>query len=169
VSVIAVGGTTARFTALTNGAIDAGLLSPPASILAEKQGLRSLAGPPDLIPYPSGGLVTSDQKLTAERAFVKSTIRAYVRGLQLIHTSRDAAVAAIRDILEIDPDTAQATYEFALGTLSRDGTTPDEAQRLLVEVEAASLELTQAPPATIGFDFGLVEEVRRELGLAGAR
>src|SRR5262249_33262021 len=61
-TLLSVGGTTTRYTALTNGAIDAGLLSPPPSIVAERQGMRVLAEPRDLLPYPSMGMTTTVEK-----------------------------------------------------------------------------------------------------------
>jgi NitT/TauT family transport system substrate-binding protein len=167
VTILAVGGTLPRFTALSQGSIDAGLLAPPASIHAERQGLVALAEPKDLLPYPSAGLTTTEQMLANERAFVKSALRGYVRGLQRIRTDRPATVATIRELLDMDEETAQGTYEFALATLSPDGTAPEEALRVVLEIERTNLGITQEMPLTTGMDFTLVEEIRRELGLVG--
>jgi NitT/TauT family transport system substrate-binding protein len=169
VALLAIGGTTTRFTALANGAIDAGLLSPPASIYAERQGMRSLADPRDLLPYPSMGLTTTEERLTVDRALIKSAIRAYVKGLQQIHTDQATTVAVIGELLEMDRETALSTYDFATATLSRDGTIPDAALRVMAEMERANLGAAADVPLTTGFDFSLVEEVRQELGLVGPR
>jgi NitT/TauT family transport system substrate-binding protein len=169
VTLLGIGGTTTRFTALTNRAIDAGLLSPPPSIFAERQGMRTLAEPRDLLPYPSMGLTTTVDKLASDRPLIKGALRAYVRGLQRIHTDRDMTVAVIRELLEMDQETALGTYEFALGTLSQDGTVPEAVLRVMAEIERANLEITEDLPLTKGFDFSLVEEIRHELGIAGPR
>jgi ABC-type nitrate/sulfonate/bicarbonate transport system substrate-binding protein len=167
-TLLSVGGTTTRYTALTNGAIDAGLLSPPPSIFAERQGLRILAEPRDLLPYPSMGLTTTVEKLTADRPLVKAGLRAYVRGLQRIRTDRDSTVAVIRELLDMDQETAVGTYEFALATLSQDGTVPENVLRVMAEIERTSLGIAEDVPFTTGFDFSLVDEIRHELGLAAS-
>ena len=144
------------------------MLAPPASIHAERQGMATLAEPKDLLPYASAGLATTDMLLASDRPLVKSAVRAFVRGLQRMRTDRPATVATIRELLDMDEETAQATYEFALATMSHDGTAPDEALRVVLEIERTNLGITQELPLTTGMDFSLVEEVRRELGLVGA-
>src|SRR5262249_2862282 len=145
--------------------IDAGLLSPPPSIVAERQGMRVLAEPRDLLPYPSMGMTTTMEKLTADRPLIRSGLRAYVRGLQRIRTDRDATVAAIRELLDMDQETALGTYDFALATMSQDGTVPESVLRVMAEIERTSRGIVEDVPFTTGFDFSLVEEIKQELGL----
>jgi ABC-type nitrate/sulfonate/bicarbonate transport system substrate-binding protein len=164
VTMLSVGGTDTRLKSLVSGAIDAGLLGPPADFLAERDGMRTLVGPDGLLPYPTGGLATTEQKLATQRDEVKGMVRAYLRALDFIHREQEKTLAIIREYFDLDAESALASYRFLQATVSHDGTPSPEGLRVLIETERDSLGITHEVPPGTGVDLSVLEEVQRELG-----
>jgi ABC-type nitrate/sulfonate/bicarbonate transport system substrate-binding protein len=60
VTLIAMGDTNVRFQALTSGAIEAAILTPPYTVMAEQKGLNHLVWLGDILgDVPSNGLSTT--------------------------------------------------------------------------------------------------------------
>jgi NitT/TauT family transport system substrate-binding protein len=164
VTMLSVGGTDTRLKSLVSGAIDAGLLGPPADYLAEREGMRTLVGPDGLIPYPTGGLATTELKINTQRDEVKRMVRSYLRALDFIHREQDRTLAIIREYFDLDAESALASYRFLQATVSHDGTPSPEGLRVLIETEKQSLDITHDVPPNTGVDLSVLEEVQRELG-----
>jgi ABC-type nitrate/sulfonate/bicarbonate transport system substrate-binding protein len=118
------------------------------------------------VSFPLGGLGTTDHKLTTNRAEVKKVLRAYLRALQLMHRDEETTVAIIRDYLEVDEDVARQSYQFVRDTMSQDGVPPEEGVRLIIDIERATVGMTEQVPFSAVMDLSVLEEVRREM--AGA-
>lgn len=70
--------------ALKSGAIQAAALNGDEALLAEKEGLRTLAFIGDLFPYPFQGFLTTDKKITERPGDIKRWLRAMMRALMFI-------------------------------------------------------------------------------------
>ncbi len=59
-TLLAMGDTSVRFQALASGAIDAAILTPPYTVMAEQKGMNSLVWLGDILgDMPSNGLSTT--------------------------------------------------------------------------------------------------------------
>jgi NitT/TauT family transport system substrate-binding protein len=77
--------------ALKSGAIHAAALNGDEALLAEKEGLRTLAFIGDLFPYPFQGFLTTDKKINERPADIKRWLRAMMRALLFIRERPEEA------------------------------------------------------------------------------
>jgi ABC-type nitrate/sulfonate/bicarbonate transport system substrate-binding protein len=77
--------------ALKSGAIQAAALNGDEALLAEKEGLRTLAFIGDLFPYPFQGFLTTDKKIAEKPADIKRWVRAMMRALMFIRERPEEA------------------------------------------------------------------------------
>jgi ABC-type nitrate/sulfonate/bicarbonate transport system substrate-binding protein len=80
-----------KILALKSGAVAAVVLDPAGAIVAEKEGLRSLAYLGDVFPLPFQGYVVTDRKIAENPAQVKRWLRAMVRALMFIRERPEEA------------------------------------------------------------------------------
>ena len=76
--------TTTTVLGLKSGAIQAATVNGDEALIAEKEGLRTLAFLGDLFPYPFQGFMASDKKLAERPGDVKRWLRAMMRSLMFI-------------------------------------------------------------------------------------
>jgi NitT/TauT family transport system substrate-binding protein len=77
--------------ALKSGVIQAATLNGDEALLAEREGLRTLAFIGDLFPYPFQGFLATDKKINERPADVKRWLRAMMRALIFIRERPDEA------------------------------------------------------------------------------
>ena len=80
-----------KILALKSGAISAVVLDPAATVMAEREGLRSLAYLGDVFPLPFQGYVTTHRKMAENPTQVKRWIRAMVRSLMFLRERPEEA------------------------------------------------------------------------------
>jgi NitT/TauT family transport system substrate-binding protein len=91
--------TTTTILGLKSGAIHAATVNGDEALLAEKEGLRTLAYLGDLFPYPFQGFLTTDKKIVDRPNDVKRWLRAMMRSLMFIREKPDeAAEIALKKI-----------------------------------------------------------------------
>jgi ABC-type nitrate/sulfonate/bicarbonate transport system substrate-binding protein len=87
------------FLALRAGAISAAVFNPDESLLAEKEGFRTLAFIGDLFPYPFQGFMATDKTITERPGDVKRWLRAMSKALIFIRERpEEAADIALKKI-----------------------------------------------------------------------
>jgi len=158
-----------KIMAIKNGAVAAVVLDPAATIVAEREGLRSLAFMGDLFPLPFQGYVTTEKKIAENPAQVKRWIRAVLRGLMFVRERpEDAAEIGIaklhlRTMTKTMLVDGVKAYSRALppgvpGVPSREGI------KNILEYEIRLPMKIEEPLAQERLmDFRWVEEVKREL------
>lgn len=110
VKYIVVGGTPERLIALRNKQLQATLLSPPTSIVAEADGFYSLADVGALgLPFLHNGIATSRRFVRDHGDTVRRYVKSQIEAVHLMKTDRRTSVAVLakylrqtksRDILE---------------------------------------------------------------------
>src|SRR5258705_11318881 len=86
-----------RILAIKSGGVAAVVLDPAATVMAEREGLRSLAFLGDVFPLPFQGYVTTDRKIAENSAQVKRWIRAMVKSLMFLRERpEEAAEVALK-------------------------------------------------------------------------
>ena len=100
VKYIVVGGTPERLIALRNKQLQATLLSPPTSIVAERQGFRQLADVGALgLPFLHNGIATSRRYIRDNADIVKRYVKAQIESVHLMKTDRKTSVAVLAKYL----------------------------------------------------------------------
>jgi NitT/TauT family transport system substrate-binding protein len=101
VNILVSGGVAERLAALTSGAIDATVLSPPETVAAARAGLRILANLSDLnASFPQTLIMVRRSFLASKRDTVKRFVRAYSEGIYEFKTNKDKAIKVYADRLK---------------------------------------------------------------------
>ncbi|MBI2178223.1 MAG: ABC transporter substrate-binding protein, partial [Candidatus Tectomicrobia bacterium] len=97
---------------LMAGALDAAVLAPPFSALAEEKGLRILAFLGKEVPdAPTvNGLVTSEKKIRSQPQQVKRLVRATLKSVQLYRQQKDLGVAFLAAEFKLSNTIARKVY-----------------------------------------------------------
>jgi ABC-type nitrate/sulfonate/bicarbonate transport system substrate-binding protein len=91
--------TTMTLLALKSGAIQAATLNGDEALLAEKEGLHTLAFIGDLFPYPFQGFMATDKKIAEKPGEIKRWLRVMIRSLLFIRErAEEAADIAIKKL-----------------------------------------------------------------------
>ena len=121
VVLVQLGGQPEILAGLQAGAIDAGLLSPPANMEARRLGMRELA---DLIRLPvqfyQSSLVASRKVIDEQPDRVRRVVRALVEANSVIHQDKALTKRAIGRYTDTTADEVlEDSYQFALPAIPR--------------------------------------------------
>ena len=117
VKYIVVGGTPERLIALRNKQLQATLLSPPTSIVAEREGFRQLADVGALgLPFLHNGIATSRRYIRDNADIVKRYVKAQIESVHLMKTDRKTSVAVLAKYLRQTKSRAvlERSYELSV-------------------------------------------------------
>jgi NitT/TauT family transport system substrate-binding protein len=151
--------------ALQGGAVEAGLIRPPFTNMAEKMGMVRLSYVGDAIQLPMSGLVTSEKMIQEQPDLVRRFVRATVNGLRFFRDRKNEAesISALNRVTKMEPDVAKQTYEFYYGIVTRDGIPSErsladdfEISRLMLKKETQNVSRPQAEQKM--YDFRLLKE-----------
>ncbi|MCO6451608.1 MAG: ABC transporter substrate-binding protein [Caldilineales bacterium] len=105
VTIVTVGGTSARLAALEAGSVQGTLISPGSLPRAVAIGLNPLLDMQTLdIPYPNNGLVAPARLLERDPEIVKTFVRAVFDAREAMRTDEAASKRIIADYLGLDPE-----------------------------------------------------------------
>lgn len=93
--LIQVGGQSVRVAALTTGAIQASVFSPPESTRVEKLGLREIADASQL-EYPTGVIATTTQVLAAQPALAERVLKSYLEGIAFFRQQKEKTITILQ-------------------------------------------------------------------------
>ena len=113
VTIVQLGTQPSRVQALSAGAIDATIISPPLDITAKKQGYQILVNIAELkIPYPQQVIETTDRFIRENPHTVKNFLKGFIEGVRYAATYKEETKKAIIKYLKTtDPEILEATYQ----------------------------------------------------------
>ena len=113
VTIVQLGTQPSRVQALSAGAIDATIISPPLDITAKKQGYQILVNIAELkIPYPQQVIETTDRFIRENPQTVKNFLKGFIEGVRYAASSKEETKKAIIKYLKTtDPEILEATYQ----------------------------------------------------------
>lgn len=166
VTLIAIGDTSVRFQSLLSGAIEAAILTPPYTVMAEQKGMRNLVWLGDILgDTPSNGLSTSSKKLKERPDQVARFLRASVRSM--IYTrehKQEALLILMKEFPGLDRNTLDGTLDFYLRAMSPDGRVSDAVVQDIIDEQCELLNVKKEIPLSQVADFGPLNRVVKELG-----
>ena len=112
---IFAGATSARFSALKSGAVDAALLTQPFNFFAETAGFTNLGFTFDYLPdMPFAGMAVNRDWALANTDVLKRFLDAYTKGVAWFDdpNNREAAVQIQMDVSKIARDDVEKAYSF---------------------------------------------------------
>jgi len=124
VQIIQVGGSQARLVAMKSGAIQATVLSPEETLVAQKMGYGILLDFIEKgIEFPHVNLVARDDFLETQPQTVRSFMRAYIESVRYYKTHRLEAISKIVFLSKLpDRQMGEVVYEGSLRATPDDGT-----------------------------------------------
>ncbi len=116
VTILQLGTQPSRVQALSAGAIDATIVSPPLDLAAKKQGYQILVNIAELgIPYPQQAIGTTDRFARENPQTVKNFLKGFIEGVRYAATHKDETKKIITRYLKTsDPEILEATYQSYL-------------------------------------------------------
>ena len=149
VQILQVGGSQARLVAMKSGAIQATVLSPEESLVAQKMGYGILFDFIEKgIEFPHVNVVARDDYLETQAQTVRSFMRAYIEAVRYYKTHRTEAISKIVSLSKLpDRQMGEAVYDNSLRA------TPDDGKPTLkgmeVVIDAAAKENPKAKGLTV--------------------
>ncbi|HVO94013.1 MAG TPA: ABC transporter substrate-binding protein [Terriglobales bacterium] len=165
VTLIAMGDTNVRFQALTSGAIEAAILTPPYTVMAEQRGLNNLVWLGDILgDVPSNGLSTTTKKLKEQPDEVQRMLRATVRSMIFTREHRQEALPIlIKEFPGLERSTLAGTLDFYLKAMSPDGRIGESVVQDMIQEQREMLGVKNPVSVNQVADFAPLQRVIREL------
>ncbi|MGZ9243537.1 MAG: ABC transporter substrate-binding protein [Candidatus Binatia bacterium] len=160
-----MGDTNVRFQSLVSGAIEAAILTPPYTVMAEQKGMRNLVWLGDLLgDTPSNGLSTSVRKLKERPDQVQRFLRASVRSM--IYTrehKQDALPLLMKEFPGLERNTLAGSLDFYVKAMSPDGRIADAVVQEIINEQRELLGVKSEVPLSQVADFAPLNRVVKEL------
>jgi NitT/TauT family transport system substrate-binding protein len=153
---------------LLAGAVDGGLISPPFTVYARREGLKELVRSADVVEVLQGGLGTSVQRLQERPSEIEAVLRGLLRATQALHQDRALVVRTMAEQFELDPTVAAAMYDDVALSFTPDATASDAVIQREIAAQAAAVgqELNVTPRDVA--DFGPLQRAQAALAAAPA-
>lgn len=111
IKFIQIGGTPERLAALRTGRIQATLLSPPASLIAQNEGLNLLVDVTGL-PFQNNGVVTTRKFIRDYTDVVRRYVKAHIEAVHLMKTNREMWIKVLGKYVKVDREILEKSYEI---------------------------------------------------------
>jgi NitT/TauT family transport system substrate-binding protein len=167
-NLIIMGGDDVRFMALKGKAIQATLMNPATSFLAQRDGFTRLASAGDYINYVQGGIATTDDKIKQNPARILKFVRASLKGLNYFMTKRDSSINYMMDIMKYkDRELASAIYDYDTKFLLREGISPDKRLQGIIDDARKTIGVKKEIKVSDVFDLSFARKTNEELKASG--
>src|SRR5687768_16226118 len=117
VTIVQIGSTTARVDAALSGRVQATVVNPPASIIAQKRVMTMLADLPKLgLVYQHTSVATTRKYIREHPDIVRRYVKSQVEAVHRIYTDKNAAIKALARFIgqSLDRDVLEKTWENLL-------------------------------------------------------
>ena len=117
VTIVQIGSTTARVDAVIAGRVHATVVNPPASIIAQKRGMNTLADLPKLgLVYQHTAAATTKKYTREHRDIVRRYVKSQIEAVHRIYTDKESAIRALARFIgrTVERDVLEKTWENLL-------------------------------------------------------
>lgn len=168
VTIIQVGGSSARLAALRAGTIQATVLVAPFNLQAERMGYRTLLWLGKVMDLPQGGLGVHQDRIKQSPENIVRVLRAVARGIQFIKSEKEETVNFVTKWLNLEPGVAEAIYPMLVESLADYGVADDGVIQSAVDAAKFQAGIDKAIPLDEIRDWSFGLRVKRELTQKGA-
>lgn len=163
VTFLQVGDTPERLIALSSGAIEASLLSPPDHFQAQRIGMKVLLNLRDLnVPYQGTGLVTTQRLLAKNRDLARRFLKAFVESIHAVRTNPALAKRALARYRQIKDEKQLEDAYQALREVAKPKPYPSvEGFRTIIKDAAERVPAARTANPKDFMDTSLLEELDR--------
>jgi len=163
VTIIQVGGSASRLSAMQGGMIQATVLVAPFDLQAEKMGFRRLLWLGKVMDLPQGGLGVHEKRLQEQPDEIVRVMKAVSRGIQFIKSSRDETIRFMMPWLNLDRSVAEGAYPLVVESLADFGIVEDSVIESAMEAARFQGRSDKAVPLSQVRDWSFAQKARAEL------
>jgi NitT/TauT family transport system substrate-binding protein len=137
VTMVQIGATPARFTALATGIVDGTILWFPVTERAKAAGMNKLFDLKELYPnWTNVGFIAREAWLSKDKDQATRFLRAYQRGVKYTRENRDDGIRTLRKYVGLNASEAAAGYDEYRGSFPLDGRILDAGIVATIEQES---------------------------------
>lgn len=163
VVMISAGTDDVRFAALQKEALDAAVFNAPFKIRAKKAGLKEVIFLGEGVHGLSGGVVTTVRMIQTRPETVQRFVTAALKGHKYFLADREGTVRIMAKYMKVETGMAKELYETTLPTFTEDGTRGEDFMKSEAQLQAAGLDLKEAPPFDRPFDLSFARRANQLL------
>src|SRR5262249_22678370 len=168
VTLLSIGGTSARFAALAAGVVDAAAVSSPFEYKAEQNGFRILVPFKETAEYvklSNAGLAATQEKIAKDGGQIVRALRALRAATLYIREQRAASVDLLAKTLHLDHALAEKLYPIYRDQYNPDLTVPDSVLEEYKGVASFRLKdkerIKELPKIQVLRDWSYAEKARQ--------
>lgn len=148
-TLLQIGATPARFTALASGAVDAAVLWFPVTERAKAMGFRFLFDLKEIYPeWSNVGFVAREPWLAREKEQTIKFLRAFQRGVKYTRDNRDDGIRTLRKYVQLDATESAAGYDEYRDSFPMDGRILERGITVTIEQEQETGRLKRKIPVS---------------------
>jgi NitT/TauT family transport system substrate-binding protein len=165
--LVSIGSTEHRLQALLNGLIDAAVLSPPSTFLAEEAGFYQMVSfvDQDLV-FLGGGIGVHEALLDNEPDLVEKFTRATLKGHRYVLNNETGTIPIISRAFDMSESHAKKFYRLIRSAMTPDGTIDPASQEKALAPALRLRGERQRPALRKIFDFSLLRKLNGESSTA---
>lgn len=167
-TILQLGSTQNRLSALTKGMIQATTLSAPESVIARNAGMKVLIPGTEMVrlgvSFQHQSINVMENSLSGDfRPTLKAFIMAYLEGVREVYRSKEEAMAALKKYTRItDPQVLSASYDEAYQAIDKEGSLVEAGvQAILDEAAKSDPRARSARPGDF-LDASIINELAKE-------
>jgi len=168
VTLLSIGGTSARFAALTAGVVDAAAVSSPFEYKAEQSGLRILVPfkeTAEHVKLSNAGLAATQEKMAKDGGQIVRALRALRAAILFIREQRATSVDLLAKTLHLNRALAEKLYPIYRDQYNPDLTVPDSVLEEYKGVASFRLKdkekIKELPKIQVLRDWSFAEKARQ--------
>jgi ABC-type nitrate/sulfonate/bicarbonate transport system substrate-binding protein len=160
ITYIQAGSNTNRVIALTNGSLDASMLSLPTARIMIDKGFTELASPKDIGLVPHAGLIARTAIIEKNREQVKKMIASLVEAMEYLANNKAKAIDYIANKWKLNRELGEELLvRDLLPILTMDGRMPRERVQEHLDTEHQNKLISRRAQASEVLDLTMLEEV----------
>jgi ABC-type nitrate/sulfonate/bicarbonate transport system substrate-binding protein len=153
----------ARFQSMMTGKVAGGMVTPPATYLAQDRGFRVLARGKDHVRYLQTVVVATEVVIKQKRAKIIRFLRGWNRALKFYADNPEVMIPYIQKKLGVkDQQLARRMYQDDVRSLLMTGILTNDAAREIIDVGREALRIKEPIPEERIFDFSLAAEALKQ-------
>jgi NitT/TauT family transport system substrate-binding protein len=158
-TIIYIGTTDVVLRALRGGALDAAVITPPATFLAAEAGFRELFSFENEVGALQGGVSATDAFLTRGGDVPRRFLRATLNGLRVFKSDRERALRSMIKAMNVPRELAERIYDANLPAFVSDGMISEEYQQKVLEFELKTIGTDKKVQRDRFFDFSIMKSL----------
>jgi NitT/TauT family transport system substrate-binding protein len=167
-TILALGLPGTLATALRNGVVDAGMISPPFNFVVRDAGFRDLVSflKEDFVEL-QGSILAHDKFFQTEPATVEKFVRGTVKGLRYARENKAGTLPILLRYMKIKDDLAGQYYDQVRPIMTADGTVSIDMQKRYLDQALKVLNSKEPPSVERIYNYSIARKVNAELDAVG--